>query len=57
MDAARGPRPILGAARQPTHDTLEQPGKQLGQSRQRSPLPAALVDSNTAGNLACGGFA
>jgi hypothetical protein len=57
MDAARGPSPSLGAAHRPTHDTLSQPGKQLGQSRQRSRPPAALVVGNTAGSLAGGGFA
>jgi hypothetical protein len=57
MDAARGPHPSLGANRQPTHDTLGHPGKQLGQSCQRSSLPAALVPGNTAGSLAGGGFA
>jgi hypothetical protein len=57
MDAARGPRASLGAGPRSTHDTLGQPGEQLGRPRYRPPLPAALVASNTGGNLACGGFA
>ncbi len=57
MDAARGPLASLGATPSPTHDTLGEPGKQLGQSPQRSLRPAALVESDAAGNLASGGFA
>ena len=57
MDAARGPLASLGATPSPTHETLGEPGKQLDQSPQRSLRPAALVESDAAGNLASGGFA
>ncbi len=57
MDAARGPSPSLGATHSAPHDTQGEPGEHLGRPPQQRQLPAALVGSDTAGNLASGGFA